>query len=112
MAVSWKHLKEMAHRFHNQPDVEIGLLIGLNIPSAIQIHLRQRKLALDSRENVRVDTHWSCVSRQQRRHCMNARESSEPLQCPNKQQYQRGTSSSAKDDSLKSPLQPDTISKI
>jgi len=37
---------------------------------------------------------------------------SEPLQCPNKQQCQRGTSSSAKDDSVKSSLQQDTISKI
>ena len=43
IAVSWKHLEEMAHRVHNQSDVEMGLLIGLNIPSAIQPHLRQRK---------------------------------------------------------------------
>ena len=36
IARSWKHLEEMAHRIHHEPDVEIGLLIGRNIPSAFQ----------------------------------------------------------------------------
>ena len=36
IARSWKHLEEMAHRIHHEPDVEIGLLIGRNIPSVFQ----------------------------------------------------------------------------
>ena len=33
----------MAHRIHNQAEVDIGLRIGLNILSAFQHHLRQKK---------------------------------------------------------------------
>ena len=33
---SWKHLEEIACHIHYRPDVEIGLLIGSNIPSAFQ----------------------------------------------------------------------------
>ena len=43
---SWKDLEKMALRIHNQPDLEIGLVIG-NISSAFQRHLRQRKRVLD-----------------------------------------------------------------
>jgi len=42
-----KDLEEMAHRIHKQPDVEIGLATGINIPSAFQRHLLQRKRVLD-----------------------------------------------------------------
>ena len=35
-AKSWKHLEKIAHLIHHQPNVEIGLLIGRNIPSAFQ----------------------------------------------------------------------------
>ena len=44
---SWKDLEEMAHGMHNQPDVDIGLVVGVNIPSAFQRHLRQRKRVLN-----------------------------------------------------------------
>ena len=44
---SWKDLEEMAHGMYNQPDVDIGLVIGVNIPSAFQRHLRQRKRVLN-----------------------------------------------------------------
>ena len=36
IARSWKHLEEIACHIHYRPDVEIGLLIGRNIPSAFQ----------------------------------------------------------------------------
>ena len=58
---SWKHKQEMAHRIHNQAEVDIGLQIGLNILLAFQRHLRQRKPVLDGREYVRLDSHWFCV---------------------------------------------------
>ena len=36
IARSWKHLEGIAHQFHHRTDVEFGLLIGRNIPSAFQ----------------------------------------------------------------------------
>lgn len=36
IAQLWPHLKEIAHHIHYHPGVEIGLLIGRNIPSAFQ----------------------------------------------------------------------------
>ena len=36
IARSWKHLEGIAHQIHHRTDVEIGLLIGRNIPSAFQ----------------------------------------------------------------------------
>ena len=36
MARSWKHLEGIAHHVHNRTDIEIGLLIGCNVPSAFQ----------------------------------------------------------------------------
>lgn len=36
IARSWKHLEGIAHQFHHRTDVELGLLIGRNIPSAFQ----------------------------------------------------------------------------
>ena len=36
IARSWKHLEGIAHHIHHRTDIEIGLLIGRNIPSAFQ----------------------------------------------------------------------------
>lgn len=36
IAQLWPHLKEIAHHIHYHPGVEIGLLIGRNMPSAFQ----------------------------------------------------------------------------
>ena len=36
IARSWKHLEGIAHHIHHCADIEIGLLIGRNIPSAFQ----------------------------------------------------------------------------
>ena len=55
---SWEDLEEMAHRIHNQPDVEIGLVTGINIPSAFQRHLLQRKRVLGLAGYPRLDSHW------------------------------------------------------
>jgi len=44
---SWEDLEEMAHRIHNQPNAEIGLVTGINIPSAFQRNLLQGKRVLD-----------------------------------------------------------------
>ena len=36
VARQWEHLQEIANKIHYQPDVEIGMLIGRNIPTAFQ----------------------------------------------------------------------------
>lgn len=36
IARSWRHLEEIGSHVHRHPDVEIGLLLGSNIPSAFQ----------------------------------------------------------------------------
>ena len=36
IARSWKHLEGIAHHIHHRTDIEIGWLIGRNIPSAFQ----------------------------------------------------------------------------
>ena len=36
VAKQWEHLKEIADKIHHRPDVEIGMLIGRNIPTAFQ----------------------------------------------------------------------------
>lgn len=36
IAQSWKHLEGIAHLIHRHTDIEIGLLIGRNFPSAFQ----------------------------------------------------------------------------
>ena len=36
IARRWNHLREIAHHIHYRPDVEIGMLIGRNVPTAFQ----------------------------------------------------------------------------
>ena len=36
VAKQWEHLKEITDKIHHRPDVEIGMLIGRNIPTAFQ----------------------------------------------------------------------------
>jgi hypothetical protein len=36
IARQWNHLREIAHHIHYRPDVEIGMLIGRNVPTAFQ----------------------------------------------------------------------------
>ena len=36
IARRWNHLREIAHHIHYLPDVEIGMLIGRNVPTAFQ----------------------------------------------------------------------------
>lgn len=36
IAKQWDHFKEIADEIHHQPDVEIGMLIGRNVPTAFQ----------------------------------------------------------------------------
>ena len=36
VAKQWQHLKEIADKIHHQPDVEIEMLIGRNVPTAFQ----------------------------------------------------------------------------
>ena len=36
IAREWKHLEEIAHHIHHRPDIQIGMLIGRNVPTAFQ----------------------------------------------------------------------------
>ena len=44
---SWKHLEEMTLCIHHHPGEEIVLLIGFDVPYALQRSLRQRKRTLE-----------------------------------------------------------------
>ena len=52
---SLKHLERITLCIHHQPDEEIVLLIGLNIPYALQRSLRQRKRTLEYKGYVQLD---------------------------------------------------------
>ena len=36
IAKQWEHLKKIADKIHHRPDIEIGMLIGRNVPTAFQ----------------------------------------------------------------------------